>query len=315
MATSGSGVFGRSGLGLLVAFSLSAAASGQVSGSRGGTLAGDVGARPRLSPEDAGAFIAIEGSCELRVAADLLRVVFAVSSEGATPADCWAAQKQQRQAFLDVLPAGGVAPTDVQVDFIGVLPVYDWKQETREGKSVLVEKLVAYRLQENVHVAVPDEEAARRVIELGLSKGVHDVITVEYSTKDASAKRREAMQTALATAKAKADVLLAAFEKRPPLANVTEETRVLEPSRLYQSFENSYDSAVEQNWREEIPRVHAFRPKNTFFAGYEGQVDTAATTPRMKPEISVVSTVVLYFESPAHARPKDAAPAGAPERR
>ncbi len=277
-------------------------ARGQVSGAFGGQ--GHAGRREagRLGVEEAGSFIAIEGSCELRFAADGLRVVFAIATDAATPTACWAKQRTHRAAFLEALAEVGMAGDAVQVDFISMLPVYDWKQESREQQTVLVERLAGHRLQENVHVAVADEEGARSVIELALEKGVHDVIAVEYWSRQTAAKRREALEAALAAAKSKSDLLLAAFATRPPLANVVERTDVLTPDRLYRSFENAYAGSVEADWQRGQPRIHAPRPKNTFYAGFDGAADVASFTARMKPELSVVSTVVLYWESPSRER-------------
>lgn len=277
-------------------------ASAQVGGSHGGIESGVRADAPRLSPEVAGSFIAIEGTSEIRLPADGLRVVFAIATDAETPIACWARQRARRESFLAALAQAGISSDVVQVDFISILPVFGWKQETHDGQSVLVEHLTGLRVQENVHVAVADETAANRVIELALGNGVQDVVAVEYWSAVAVQKRRESLEAALAAAKSKADLLLASFEKRPALANVTERTDVLEPDRLYVSFETAYESSADHAWRGDLPRLMAVRPKNTWYAGFDGRVDSGPTAPRMKPEISIVSTVVLYFESPALGR-------------
>jgi uncharacterized protein YggE len=284
----------------------SARAPAQHSGTLGGrSVAPPPFGPPRLACDEAGAFIRIEGSCELRVPADGLRVVFAITSEAASASECWKAQRARRDDFLDALAKAGFSADAVEVDYIGMLPVFDWKRDERDGQSILVERAVAQRLQENVHVAVADEAEARRVIELALDHDVSDVIAVDYWCRQADAKRREALAAALAEARSKADLLLAPFETRPKCANVEEETKLLSPRELYRSFENAYEGELRTPWNDNVPnvaRVHAPRPKNTFFEGFRGDVDRGAAGSAMRPEISVVSTVVLYFESPAHAR-------------
>ena len=37
----------------------------------------------------------------------------------------------------------------------------------------------------------------------------------------------------------------------------------------YRSFENAYAGNVDPNWRDNVPRIHAVKPQNTFFAGFE----------------------------------------------
>lgn len=303
--------FGTTALSVLALAALSAPSPAQHSGTIGGRATAPTRLGPsRLPREEAGAFIRIEGSCELRVPADGLRIVFAVTSEAEAAAACWNAQRERRDAFVDALIQSGVAADSVEVDFIGMLPVYSWKHEQRDGQSLLVEHLVAQRLQENVHVVVPDESAARRVIELALDHDVNDVIAVDYWSRQADAKRREALATALEEAQSKAKLLLTSFATTPPCANVEEETKLLTPRELYRSFENAYEGELRTEWIENAPRVHAPRPKNIFYEGFRGDVDRGASGSALKPEISVVSTVVLYFESPAHARtpetPKEA---------
>lgn len=283
-------------------------ASAQVGGASAGRSSPPATSLARLAPEDAGSFIAIEGSVELRLPADGLRVVFAIVTEAAAPTEYWQRQLARRSQFVATLAGAGLAGDAIEVDFINLLPVFSWRQETRDGQPFLIEAPTGHRLQENIHVAVADEAAARRVIELALANGVHDVVAVQYWSRATSAKRREALETALAAAKSKADLLLAAFATRPLLANIVEWTDVIAPEQLYRSFENVHSGTAESDWRRDLPRISAVRPRNTFDAGYEGDVDEAVTTARMRPEISIFSTVALYFESPAHPRtpPKEA---------
>lgn len=293
------------GVSALLAF---ARAPAQISGSIGGReIPPPRLGLSRLPRDEAGAFVRIDGSCELRVPADGLRIVFAITSEAATASDCWKAQRERRDGFVDALRSAGLASDSVEVDFIGMLPVYDWKQEQRDGQSILIERLVARRLQENVHVAVPDEAAARRIVELALDHDVTDVIAVDYWCRNADEKRREALAAAYAEAQAKAKLLLAGFATPPPCANVEEETKLLTPRELYRSFENAYEGELRTQWNDNVPRVHAPRPKNTFYEGFRSDVDRGATGSALKPEISIVSTVALYFESPAHARTPETA--------
>jgi hypothetical protein len=50
--------------------------------------------------------------------------------------------------------------------------------------------------------------------------------------------------------------------------------------------------------RRDISFIRAHRPQNTYYRGLRGDADKQPAALAMKPEISVVSTVRLYFESP-----------------
>jgi hypothetical protein len=51
-------------------------------------------------------------------------------------------------------------------------------------------------------------------------------------------------------------------------------------------------------WRDK-PAIKAFRPKMTFFNGLQSESDQRPDQTAIRPEIAVVSTVRLYYESPA----------------
>jgi len=67
-----------------------------------------------------------------------------------------------------------------------------------------------------------------------------------------------------------------------------------------ESFTNSNDAEYETSYsRRDIPVVRTFRPKNTYYRGLYPDGDVQSKELPMQSEISIVSTVRLYFESPA----------------
>ena len=106
-------------------------------------------------------------------------------------------------------------------------------------------------------------------------------------------------------ARSKADMLLKAlFDPRPAVINVQEHTTVRYPESLYDAFVNSYQEEVTPAWKSDLPFLRAYRPRNTYYRGLHSDGDVQDAGLPMQPEISVVSTVRLYFESPAASRPK-----------
>ena len=78
---------------------------------------------------------------------------------------------------------------------------------------------------------------------------------------------------AVKAARGKADALLGTlFSDRPPVINVQEQTTVRYPESLYHSFTNSYEEAVSGDMRRNVPYIHAYRPRNTYTAGYTATV-------------------------------------------
>jgi uncharacterized protein YggE len=281
----------------------------QFGGSRAGVgvgaASGSPGAAslPIWNPETAEAFLTIDATAEVRVRPTQIRVVLAVVSEAETAQLC---QQQANEQIARLRAAWKQVDLDgdkIVEDFIAVLPRYEWQEEQRNGRDMLVEKRSGYRLQSNVHLAVPDEAAAQAALGLAFEQGVADIIAFDYSHDDLDAVKRQARAAALKEAQAKADLLLGAvLERMPPVINVQEDTAVHYPESLYHSFENVDDQQVVSGWRDGLPRIHAHRPKNTYYRGLIQGGDIQPRELPMNAEITVVSTVRLYYASPAAER-------------
>ena len=53
------------------------------------------------------------------------------------------------------------------------------------------------------------------------------------------------------------------------------------------------------NWHRDVAMIQADRPRNTYYRGLNTDGDIQPRELPMRPEISVISTVRLYFRSPA----------------
>ena len=273
---------------------------GQAVGSRGGVTGGGAAAEPQpLDPDVVGSYITVEGKAELRLQPTRIRIVLAVTSEGETSKECSANIRSSVDELNKSWRAIGIAEADINEDFIAILPHYGWKIEDRNGESAGVEHKVGYRMQSNMHVAVADEAKAHEVLEAAYEAGVTDIIAFDYWSAEIDVGKVEARKTAMLKAREKAETLLELFAEKPEIINVQEQTRTYFPKGLYESFENAYDSSAQRPSRRDVPFFGAYRPKNTYYRGLEVEADARSAELAMKPEISVVSTVRIYYRSPA----------------
>jgi hypothetical protein len=151
------------------------------------------------------------------------------------------------------------------------------------------------------------EAEARTALGRALDQGVTDIIAFDYWSKDLDEVKVKVRQQALVAALGKADVLLGAlFADRPPAINVQERTTVQYPDSLYHSFVNVVDEAAANYGRRDLPFIRAYRPRNTYYRGLCSDGDVQPRELAMSPEISVISTVRLYFKSPAADAKKEA---------
>lgn len=281
----------------------------QFSGSRGGVphagsgqggQAHRSGGLETLSPEVAQGYITLEGRAELRVKPTEIRIVLAVTAEGKTPAECRRQVGAKVKSLTDAWKEMGIDEKDMVEDFIAVLPRYEFEIERVRDREMAVEKKAGYLMQSNLHVAVKNDEQAMRTINIAFDNDVADIIAFDYWTQELDQIKVKARAAAVKAAREKSDTLLGAlFEKRPPLINLQEATRVHYPESLYESFTNTNDSEYRSTYsRRDIPQIRTFRPKNTYYRGLYLDGDVQSKELPMQSEISVVSTVRLYFESP-----------------
>ncbi len=286
----------------LVPFSV---ATAQLSGLRGGVTQtssdesmsyGD----PPLSPETAQGYITIAGQAEIRVKPSEIRVVLAITAEGTTPAQCKQQVGSTLQSLNEAWKAIGIPQEKIVEDFIAVLPRYEFEIETVAGREIAMEKKSGYLMQSNVHLAVPDDAQAMQAINIAFENDVADIIAFDYWSKDLDELKLKARAAALKAARDKSDVLMGSlFSQRPPVINLQESTRVIYPQSMYESFTNSSAAEYQATYsRRDIPQIRLFRPKNTYYRGLNLDADITPQALPMQSEISVVSTVRLYYRSP-----------------
>lgn len=295
---------------LVLSFSLAPRASAQMAAARLGVeeYAPAVDGLPLLDRKTAETFISLDGRAEVRVRPTQVRIVLAVTSEGKTAQECQRLIQENiaglRSRWQEKL---GIPAENVAEDFIAVLPVHSWKMEKRGDAEAGVEQRVGFRMQTNVHLSVPNDDTPSRALSAAFEQGIADIIAVDYWSPEIDKAKGEAREQALQAARKKADLLLKSlFDTPPPVINVQERTTVRYPESLYDSFKNSYQEEVTPAARSDVPFIHAYRPKNTYYRGLHSDGDVESAGLSMQPEISVVSTVRLYYASPAARATKTA---------
>ena len=279
----------------------------QFGGTRAGveSRAGEISGPPMLDPEVVKCFIAIDGRAEVRVRPSEIRIVFAVTSDGRTAGECHAAIADTIGKLKSSWSGMGLPGENIVEDFIAVLPLYEWKIEGDVNEEIGVEERSGFRMQTNIHLAVPNDANAAKAFEMAIQHGVTDIIAFDYWSKELDETKIKAREQAVKAARSKSDRLFASlFDSAPPVINVQEQTDIYYPETLYHSLVNTYDEEVTRAWRRDIPFIRAHRPRNTYYRGLYSDSDVQARELPMHPEISVVSSVRLYFESPAANRAK-----------
>jgi uncharacterized protein YggE len=249
-------------------------------------------------------YIKIDSQVEVRVKPDQIRIVLAVVKDAATSAECEKLVFGKIKELREALIASGLAKENIVDDFIAILPRYEFEIEIREGEKFAVEKLVGHSMQSNLHIKVKDDAEAMGAIRAAFKLGITDVIGFDYWSSELESTREQALQLAIKKAKAKADILLSAtFDKMPQPINVDSSTRLDLPKSQYTSFQNVRSQSIAQDYsyysRKNLPVIRASRPANTYYQGYLATGnDVFPNAVPMRSEISVISSVRIYYASP-----------------
>ena len=248
----------------------------QLGGSRAGLVdqAGRPTDPPILAPKPPKRLSRLKARAELRTPPTEIRIVLAVTTDGEAAKDCQASIRQSMDKLRDAWSEAGVNSDNVVEDFIAVLPRFEWNIEQRGGVDVGVERKSGYRMQTNLHVAVPDDQRAQAALAAAFEHGVTDIIAFDYFSDDLDELKVQALAQALEAARNKADFLLGELlGGLPPVINVQEQTTVHPPETQYQSFTNAIDQEVTPAPRRDVPLFRAGRPRNTYYRGLSTNSD------------------------------------------
>ena len=278
----------------------------QSSGSRGGVYSAATQSPQEnsvaLTTEAAQSYIVVEGKSVLSVQPTAIRIVLAITHEAKTSKECKAGVEGKIAELRPLWIQAGLKDENIVEDFISILPQYNFEAKQLGDQRVAMEKRVGFLMQTNIHLAVKDDAEANKVLDLAFENGITDIIGFDYWSEQLDVKKQEVRAKALQVAKEKSKVMLdGLFEKTPRVINVQENTIVVNPTEMYESFANTSSANYQTNYwsRKSIPLVRLARPKNTYYRGNLPNADTQAAKLPMRAELSVVSTVKIYYESPA----------------
>ena len=141
---------------------------------------------------------------ETSVVPDRAIISVAVESQGQTAAAAGAANAQLQTKVIDAVKAAGVAAAQIRTSGYNVFP--DYTQATG-GKGP---RISGYRAHNTVQVEVRNLESVGKVIDAVLAAGATNLGGLSLFASNTDAARREALQKAVAKARADAEVAAAA---------------------------------------------------------------------------------------------------------
>ena len=143
--------------------------------------------------------ITVNGTGEVRVSADTAVISLGVN---ARDQDVLKAQQKVNEAIAAIRQAligAGVKEESINTDFINIYAMYDYRGDQEE--------LTAYNANSTLAIRVTDMESVGKIIDVCFAAGANTLNGITFSASDTADAQNEALQLAVADAKARAQVL------------------------------------------------------------------------------------------------------------
>ena len=140
------------------------------------------------------------GRAEARVSPDRATIIVGVQSRAATAAAAGSDNARRQRAILDTLRSLGLASDQLSTENYSVSPEMQYPQ----GGTP---RVTGYQVSNNVRVDVRRLDDVARIIDAALAKGANEISSLSFYSSKADSARRVALATAVANAKADAEVL------------------------------------------------------------------------------------------------------------
>ena len=174
----------------------------------------------------------VDGSGKAVVSPDRATISVGVVSQSADAKEAQAKNARKAAAIQAALVANGIPQANIQTRGYYFHPLYESQQRGHEND------ITGYQAENTVTVLVEDITAVGKVIDLALDNGANSISSLEFSAKNTSKVRKDALNAAVRDARAKADELAAALgrhvvglksvsESTYPLANRSLDSKML----------------------------------------------------------------------------------------
>lgn len=201
----------------------------------------------------------LDASVLMNVPADEFVAVFAVSQEGATPADCNQRMAAVLQQFISSLRALKIGDHDVFVDYIAQEKVYDYRLEG----DVAREELAGFELKKNVSIHYRDKALIDSLVSAAADQKIFDLVKVDYIVKDAGPIQSRLMTEAAGVIQRKTaeyNKLFGIVLSSPPQVYVNKPS-VYYPSEMYDgytAFESEQVNPPRNGTIQNLRKTHTF---------------------------------------------------------
>ncbi len=150
--------------------------------------------------------IQVTGQAQIMVPSDLVRISFAVETEGASAGEATSQNAQQMEAVIAAVRSIGIPGMDIGTFGYNLRPEYE---VSRDGTGTRT--ISGYRVENNILVTLPDVDATGGVLDRAVEAGANRVANLQFVASDTRTARLQALREAVASAREQAEIIAEAM--------------------------------------------------------------------------------------------------------
>lgn len=143
--------------------------------------------------------ITVNSTEKVSVVPDIAEIVYAVQTEASDAADCQKKNAEAVDQVIELLKGLGVEETSIQTSDYYMSPVYSYENNTQ--------KLRGYEAATTLTVSDLPIDSLGNILTQSVREGINTVRSISYQSSQYDSSYQEALTLAMASAKAKAEVL------------------------------------------------------------------------------------------------------------
>lgn len=129
--------------------------------------------------------LTIQCQALMNVKADSYLAIFNLTQVGQTAKEADDLIAKRLNAFTEALKGLGVSASDLYVDMVYLIPMYEFEIEKKLFSKTYNEVPNGFEMQKNLHVRFKKSDMIDDIVTLAAANEVYDLVTIEYFVKDA----------------------------------------------------------------------------------------------------------------------------------
>jgi hypothetical protein len=195
--------------------------------------------------------------------------IFAVNQEGETIGQTDSFMNQRLDVFKRGLSALGIIESEINVDFISLVPKYEVQVDKKRRSKTANELPLGFQLKKNIHIQFKDNRMMDKIISAAAVAEIYDMAKVEVDVPNLKKIYEELNEEALKIVASKAKKFTAFNLKAVPLS-IADNFETYYPTEQYESY-TAYTTdysqlQANQNYKQNKMSVkYASKDKTVFY--------------------------------------------------